>query len=791
MTQGPRISSAITLFFLVVALAGCGGPSSTSTGTNGNNPGSSNPAPNAGTPIVTFTANVTSVASGQSVSLQWVTSNVSSIAITQTVGSGSPTNVTTSTQATGTFQTAALMQTSTFTITATGASGATATAQVSVTVNQQPQITSFTATPATINAGQISNLAWATQNAVSVSITPSISNQTENGSLPLNTNEQPVTPSTTTNYVLTATGAAGTQPAQATVTVTITSMSVTLTATPASIAPGASDQLSWQTSGGVTGLTIADQSNNPLCGGSAAPCALPSGSAMTPTLSSTTTYIATATGAGGVTVTSTAVVTVSNATSSNTLKHIVFMLQENRSFDMYFGFLGSYRASTLASAGIAGAAASDVDDLHCTDAPCSNVTLNTRSSAPIPNAPVHPFHLTTACTENLSPSWDESHYDEHLTASGGDWSQTTSPSFNFTPSMFKMDRFLETTTSIQNTPEVDPNGTRPLGYYNNIDLPFYYDLASFFATSDRFFSPISANTIPNRMYIVAGTSFGHAYPDPPPTGGFSAPTLFGALTKAGISWRYYYLDNSVFLAHFADFNNPSVKGNVRNISEYYSILASPTADQDLPQVVFIERGGSTGLDEHPDTGTDVQKGAAVVQQIMTALMGSKAWQDSAFILSYDEAGGLYDHVAPISDPPPDNLAPGECPQADTSNGGSCTWSSSHAQAAFNMSGMRVPMIVISPWARPHWVSHVPRDSTSILAFIETTFAVPALTARDKYYQDPSRNLSEMFDFTQPALLNAPDGGPWVNPDGTPRAPFVHAQTTNLTCNASLGKAPGY
>src|SRR5215472_17366274 len=302
MTQGLRISSAITLFFLFVTLAGCSGgsPSSTSTGTNGNNSGSSNPAPNAGAPMVTFTANVTSVASGQPVTLQWVTSNVSSIAITQTVGSGSPTNLTTSTQTTGTFQTPALTQTSTFTITATGASGATATSQVAVTVNQPPQITKFTATPATTNAGQISNLAWATQNAVSISITPSISDQTETGPLPLSTDAQPVTPSTTTTYVLTATGAPGTTPAQQQVTVNVTPMTVTLTATPASITPGTTAQLSWQTSGGVTGLTIADQSNNTLCGGSATACALSNGNATTPPLNSTTTYTATATGPGNI-----------------------------------------------------------------------------------------------------------------------------------------------------------------------------------------------------------------------------------------------------------------------------------------------------------------------------------------------------------------------------------------------------------------------------------------------------------------------------------------------------------
>jgi phospholipase C len=86
------------------------------------------------------------------------------------------------------------------------------------------------------------------------------------------------------------------------------------------------------------------------------------------------------------------------------------------------------------------------------------------------------------------------------------------------------------------------------GYYGQSDIPYYYDLASFFATSDRWFSPVLANTIPNRMYLFTGTSFGHIFPDAPPSGGFSVQIIFGAMTKAGVSWRYYYLDNSIFLA---------------------------------------------------------------------------------------------------------------------------------------------------------------------------------------------------------------------------------------------------
>ena len=84
---------------------------------------------------------------------------------------------------------------------------------------------------------------------------------------------------------------------------------------------------------------------------------------------------------------------------------------------------------------------------------------------------------------------------------------------------------------------------------------------------------------------------------------------------------------------------------MRNIQEYYNILSSPNADQNLPKVVFIERASATGGDEHPDN--NIQTGAASVQTIITALLNSSAWSDSAFILTYDEGGGLFDHVGPI------------------------------------------------------------------------------------------------------------------------------------------------
>ena len=164
-----------------------------------------------------------------------------------------------------------------------------------------------------------------------------------------------------------------------------------------------------------------------------------------------------------------------------------------------------------------------------------------------------------------------------------------------------MDRFLDTTLSGGTGDQYDPTHSRPLGYYDQTDLP--YLLRTGDAVHHRR-SPgtlrIPANTVPNRMYLFAATSYGHAFPPTSPNDpAWQRPTIFRALHAAGINWRYYYQDNSVFLANWADWNDPEIQANVRNIQEYYNILASPNADQDLPQVVFIERASSTGYDEHP------------------------------------------------------------------------------------------------------------------------------------------------------------------------------------------------
>ena len=306
----------------------------------------------------------------------------------------------------------------------------------------------------------------------------------------------------------------------------------------------------------------------------------------------TTTYTATVMPVypGAPAVVSTSMVTVSAGNISN-LNHIIFLLQENRSFDNYFGQLAAYRVNHQPP--IQGAQMSDVNDLH---------TLPPGYQICGPNELCYPpFHARTVCVDNTSPNWDEAHLDMHIR--GGDWLSVNQNS------IFLMDNFIY---SIGAAATTILRAHAALGYYDQTDLPFYYELATQFTTDDYWYSPSAAGTLPNRMYLFAGTSYGHAFnPTDPNDPAWSRPTIFTRLTARGISWRYYYQDNSVFLSQWKDWNDPRIRHNVRNIQEFYNILPSPNADKLLPQVIFIERATYTELDEHPLN--NIQKGSAELQ----------------------------------------------------------------------------------------------------------------------------------------------------------------------------------
>jgi len=503
-------------------------------------------------------------------------------------------------------------------------------------------------------------------------------------------------------------------------------MSLTCTATPITPTSGGAVTISW-TSTNATSVRIDQGVGNvsPATSGSVV---------VHPTR--TTNYTCTATDRFGDTLSASTKAILSTGDVHN-LNHIIYLMQENRAFDNYFGNLAYYRVNID---NIPGAQLSDVDDLH--NLP-SGYTLQNPQGQPIP-----PFHQRTECIEGLNPNWNESHYDMDLV--GNNWLNLTSNS------QFLMDEFLFTS----GTGQYDPSESRPLGYYDWTDLPFYYELATQFDTSDTFYSPVPDATVINRAYLFAATSYGNIFTPGSNNWLWPRPTIFRVLQQAGISWRYYYQDDSVFLSRWADWNNPQIQANVRNIQEWYNILSSSGADSELPQVIFIERASATGYDEHP--GNNVQKGAARVQQILNALLVSQAWPDSAFILTYDEGGGTYDQQPPVLVTPPDDKVPLPYQNEPFVHG------------LFNATGFRVPFTVVSPWSKAHFVFHQQSDYTSILKLIETRYSLTPLTHRDLTTADLTDPANGPFDFNTPEMLTVPP---------------LPTQPTNGTCNYQLESYP--
>jgi phospholipase C len=416
--------------------------------------------------------------------------------------------------------------------------------------------------------------------------------------------------------------------------------------------------------------------------------------------------------------------------SLQSVNHIIFMLQENRSFDHYFGQLPAYWQAN-------GFPAQPLDGLP-SDA--SNPGFDGLST-------VNAYHLQTECFADLSPSWNESHVD---------WNRQH-PDSN-TPAM---DGFVFTAaTYAQNPlpgqpPVSDTAGIRSMGYYDGTDLNYYYFMASNFATSDRWFSPTMSRTPPNRLYLLAATSAGHAYP---PTASLPNKTIFDSLEAAGISWKVYVTEPAGSYVNMFEPFASTHAANIVPVAQYLTDVQNGT----LPAVALIETGYSSGRDEHPNN--NVQTGAAYVASLINPLMSSPSWKDSVFILTFDEGGGTYDHVPPQPAKQPDGILPSDLQPTDI-----CA-ASTEDICDFKFTGFRVPMIVVSPFTKKNYVSHTTADYTAILRLIEGRFNLQPLTNRDAAQVDASGNpiMLEFFDFKNV---------PWATPPAN-----VPAQNTNGTCD---------
>jgi phospholipase C len=248
-----------------------------------------------------------------------------------------------------------------------------------------------------------------------------------------------------------------------------------------------------------------------------------------------------------------------------------------------------------------------------------------------------------------------------------------------------------------------------MGMHTPQTLPVLSALARGFAVCDHWFGSAPTETLPNRAFTHAATSQGHMDDT---TKSFTAPTIYAALTQKGVSWAIYgYNAEPLTRVTYSDLVN-APDTNFGQFSDFQKAAANGT----LANYTFLEPSwGSSGNSQHPNY--DVALGEQLIHDVYAALRSSPLWNQTLLIVTYDEHGGCYDHVAP-----PTNAVP---PDATAGEYG----------FDFKRFGPRVPTVLISPLIPAGTVFRVPAgsmalDHTSILSTVEARWGVPALTARD-------------------------------------------------------------
>jgi len=348
------------------------------------------------------------------------------------------------------------------------------------------------------------------------------------------------------------------------------------------------------------------------------------------------------------------------------IQHVIIDCQENRSFDHYYGF-----APFAGSGGVPPG-----------------------YSQPDGNGGVvKPFEFTSLSTPDIGHSWSAVH---------AEWNAG------------KMDGFYTT------------DGINCMGYYTAAELPYYYSLFDDFTLCANYFCSVLGPTWPNRFYLAAGTSGGITTNGVWGYGVLDYPIILDLLDAAGVTWKVYNVswDSVPF-------------GNTDNVFVFWKRWAHDQRTRGskgaylndltlgrLPQVSFIVPSFARGWDEHPPA--DVSVGMGIQQELITALQESSAWENAAYILTYDEHGVYFDHVAP--------------PVFDAYG-----------------AGIRVPAWVISPHAKKSHLETTVYEHTSTLKFIEAVFGLPTLAS-----------VNHQFDESTPGGANNEAAG--ANATGPPAPP---------------------
>src|SRR5215472_15740709 len=256
-----------------------------------------------------------------------------------------------------------------------------------------------------------------------------------------------------------------------------------------------------------------------------------------------------------------------------------------------------------------------------------------------------------------------------------------------------------------------PNTTSSdiMGCFTPEALPVLSGLAKGYAVCDHWFCSVPTETMPNRAFACAGTSQGHM---DDATKTFTAPSIFGLLSKHGLGWAIYGYDaEPLTMSTFTDIAG-SAGGKTGLFADFQAAATAGT----LPAYTFLEPNFAVGGNsQHPND--DVAPGEQLIHDVYETLRAGPGWAKTLLVFTYDEHGGTYDHVPPPSNAvPPDNAA-GEF------------------GFDFTRFGVRVPAVLVSPLIAPGTVFRPPAggpplDHTSVIKTVEERWSLPALTARD-------------------------------------------------------------